>query len=230
MFNKKNIRALENFIQNIYSAESLSSEESEKNLEDSLFEIFYYNGQHKANGLFITENGYFLTANHAAEDTCLDYVLYNKRIYPIKFIHKRDKKKDISLGKVDLPKKPKNLIYKIENTNLLLKEYPFGYPSTIIYKKDGKINKIQTKIWTTGMGTKLKNSEKYESRIITDTFTEDGTSGGIILNWSGKLIGILSSGNDCTTLFSPIFSGLNLIQKEINTLKSPIIFLEERLF
>ena len=60
MTTKKEIQALEKFIQNIYTAEELSSDESISNLEKNLIEIIDKETKsHRSNGIFITSDGYY---------------------------------------------------------------------------------------------------------------------------------------------------------------------------
>jgi len=66
MKNEKDIKALDEFIQQVYWGDSISVEESRMNLEDNLVQILSFTNACyiKSNGLMITENGYFITAKH----------------------------------------------------------------------------------------------------------------------------------------------------------------------
>ena len=130
--NKENRHSLEKFIQNIYWAKELTIQESTKNLEESLVEIFYKNGGHQSNGLLITENGYFLTNYHCVESHSIFNPLFIKNskneIYKISRIYEKNEKEDIVLVKANIPKKPITKKYKIFNLKKLKKSYSLDFP------------------------------------------------------------------------------------------------------
>ena len=63
---QQDIKVLQEFMQNIYWGNDLSSEKAINNLEEGLAEIKSSNGEHMSNILFITKNGYALTSYHCA--------------------------------------------------------------------------------------------------------------------------------------------------------------------
>ncbi len=232
MTTKQEIQALERFIQNIYTAESLSSDESIGNLEKSLVEIVYKDtNTHAANGLLITSSGYFLTASHCADKYSEKLIQdYRGNLYFIERVCQNNPNEDIALLKIKQDKcQRENYDYKIKNINLLLKDYALGYLIEHKSRWDGEVINKFGKI----KGTKRefqctdKDGKDSRHRLLSGIETEiksiiPGDSGGILLSYSGELIGLTSAKSETFEVFTTIFSGLNLVQKEINTLKSPL--------
>ena len=239
MTTKKEIQALERFIQNIYTAEELSSNESINNLEKSLVEIVdKVTKQHRSNGLLITSNGYFLTADHCAENYSEKLIRdYQGNVYPIIRVCQENKNEDIALLKIEKEEQEENYNYKIKNINLLLKDYTLGYlvehksrRDGKIISKLGKISKTQTKFLVTDEDDKITEYKVSNGIDAKLSYLIPGDSGGILLSYGGALIGFNSGSLDKVAGFTTIFSGLDLVQKEINTLKSPLRRLLRKFF
>ncbi len=234
MADKQTIKALEEFVQNVYWTKSLSAEQSIKNLEESLVEVLYPNMTHKGNGLLITENGYLLTANHVEEEDGKDcpsakYIRnYQNKIYPIKKICQTDEREDLALLKADIAKEKVQKRYKVHNTNKL-ENFDFGkFPVNLKTRRDEKIkNKYGCLLLKYGMGREFN----YTNLFGTDIPVDKGESGGIVISAEGELVGLLSLGFQkenqgdlyggwkIRSYYSKIFSGLNLVVREINSLK-----------
>jgi len=231
---KRSIKALEQFMQNANFRESISVEQSIKNLEEGLVELFYETGQHKGNGLLITEDGYFLTVSHLEEENVeksppAKYIRdYHGRIYKIDKICQINKREDLALLKAEISKKDGPKKYRIYQTdqlkNLISKEFPINLKIV----KDGRIKNKYGYIFTKfGMDEKLS----YTNQFGTDISVVRGESGGIAISVKGELIGFISNGFQkegqgdkylnfkIKSYHSKVLSGLELVKKEINNLK-----------
>lgn len=234
MADKQTIKVLEEFVQNIYWADFLSSEQSIKNLEESLVEVLYEDLQHKGNGLLITEDGYFLTANHVREEDGKDcspakYIRdYQNEIYPIKKICQTDEREDLALLKAEIKAEKYQKRYKICNTDKL-KNFNMGeFPIQIKTRLNGKIEDKEGSLILNYVVCEKLN---YTNQIGSDIQVRGGDSGGIIISSERReLIGFVSNGMEegdfefCSrgimaSYHSKIFSGLNLVVREINSLK-----------
>jgi len=130
---QKSIEALKSYIQNIYLAEDLTAQESINNLEKSLIELVdHSSGEHLANGLLITEDGYFLTNHHCIEkflDRDLTLIKdYQNRKYKILKICEKNEKEDLALVKAEMPREPSSKKYKLLNTNSIKEFYLWNFP------------------------------------------------------------------------------------------------------
>lgn len=234
MADKQTIKALEEFVQNVYWAEFLSSEQSIKNLEESLVEVLYEDLQHKGNGLLITENGYFLTANHVEEEDGKDcppakYIRnYKNEIYPIKKICQTDEREDLALLKAEIKAEKCQKMYKICNTDKLKNFYMGEFPIQIKTRLNEKIENKEGSLILNYIVCKKLN---YTNQVGSDIHVKNGDSGGLTISSKrGELIGLVSNGMEegdfefCSrgimaSYHSKIFSGLNLVVREINSLK-----------
>lgn len=211
---KKEISALEGFIQQIYWGEDLTLEQSKKNIEEGLIQItltvkdylpnFERIGQ--SNGLLITKDGYFLTAKH-----CIDHNFHigtikdrQGRSYPIEKVCAvgKDRSKDpnhrhdiaLAKAKIDGPSEP--MSYKIFNTDLLKPELPVA----LLYydvngkfeKKYGLVKSLQNNTSVAlGNGEYTSYPEQFSVRLgITAKL---GHSGGVIVCPEGRIVGIAST-------------------------------------
>ncbi|VVB82028.1 Uncharacterised protein [uncultured archaeon] len=233
MFNKKTIRALEQFADNVHWTKSLPTEQSMRNLEESLVEILYANKSHKGNGLLITGNGYFLTVDHSERDPDEEcppakYIRdYKKNIYPIRKICQTDEREDIALLKAEIPGEKIHIEYKIYNTNNLKNFKISEFPVIMKARHNGKINHRPGSLILKHVINKQFN---YTNQFGTDVPIISGDSGGIVISSYGELVGFVSNGFEeeefeiwekqiVRSYCSKIFTGLNLIKKEINSLR-----------
>lgn len=223
---KKEINALEKFMQNLYWGESLNPEEAIKNLEKGIFEIKYSNGEHSSNGLFITNNGYALTSNHCVEKYKEKFIEDSEgQKYKIERICQKNKEKDIVLIKTTKNTSVSPLIYKIKNVHELMELYPLGYLVEHKSRWDGEIKNSFGQIKKTKRKERISNHKgqhkKLEDQIDVEMPLIPGDSGGILLDYIGNLTGFASASNQKNSSFSSIFAGFDLIQKEINLLENP---------
>lgn len=229
MFNKKTIQALEEFTENLYWSKLLSKEQSINNLEKSLVEVLFPNKNHMGNGLLITEDGYFLTAGHMLEGEPPRYIKdYQGRIYSIKGACQTDEKEDLALFRAEISKEELPKKYKIYNTENL-KNFKAGeFPITLKSRWNGQIaNKSGSVI----VKYVIDETFGYSNQFGTDIHSITGDSGGVIISDNGELMGFASTGfkeegefeiwnkQIIRSYYSKILSGLNLIKREINSLK-----------
>lgn len=234
MADKKTIRALEEFGENLNWTKSLPAEQSIRNLEESLVEILYPNKSHKGNGLLITENGYFLTTDHTERDVDEDsppakYIRdFKKNIYPIRKICQTDEREDLALLKAEIPGEKIHREYKIYNTNNLKNFKISEFPVILKARHGGRINHKPGSLILKYVISKQFN---YTNQFGTDVHIIAGDSGGIIISSQGELVGFASNGFQEKEDFeiwekqiirsycSKISTGLNLIKREISSLQ-----------
>ena len=237
MFNRKNdAKTLENFIQNIYFANELSTKESIKNLEESLIELVQYKKYHSSNGLLVTENGYFITNFHCVKGHKKDNIKvnYQGKNYNIK-ICEPNLEEDLVLAKINLKGEQNPKRYKFFDTNSLKNYYLWDFPINLKTKHDGKIKEKYGHLkFNFCLDKTNKGEQKYANQIHTLIDTEKGDSGGIIIDKEGRLIALHSGAREIDenilelglvkgkTLAnqSKIFSALDLIQRYAHKLKS----------
>jgi len=206
---EKLVSTLDEFIRqtklNIVGAllEDLNPNESRKNLEESLIELIYYDGQHSSSGLLFTNNGYFLTAKHCIENPKeLMARLYNGKSYKIKKVYAVSHKSDIGLAKIKISGNYGIKKFRVYNTNKLEK-----IPIVLLIRKDGQIKEkygMVDRDWS-------PNTNKL-NHFSSSVPTKPGDSGGIIINPDGKLIGIHSEGGDNKGSHIKIIRALELIE------------------
>lgn len=239
--NYNSINSLEEFLENrhLVETESMNPDESAKKLEESVVEILYESGNHKGNGVLVTEDGYLLTANHIEDKNMNDKALEGKyirndegEIYSIDRICQKNEYKDIMLIKANITKKSQPRKYKVWNVGSLENNSEFSF-LTQISKWGGK-NKNKNGQLLIPLTNKI-----LPDFFLTDISTRSGDSGGIVFSKKGTLIGLIvgevwmniqtkqEEEDERQTLYnqkkvnicSNIFWGMELISKEINYLK-----------
>jgi S1-C subfamily serine protease len=114
---KKSLPALEAWTQQVGSV-LLSQEESKRNLEEATVEVCVpeEDAMRLGNGVLITKNGYFLTANHnLTHDISRAFIRRNGRRYPLDYICMRGQKLDIALAKAYIPSPAAHYTYRIHD-------------------------------------------------------------------------------------------------------------------
>ena len=225
---KEDIKALDEFIQQIYWGESISEEESKENIKSNIVQIHAFKIKGKAsyhsysNGLLITENGYFLTAKHCVmfDDPAINFKTSDLRIidnqgdsYEIervcaagKFKKKENRyiDEDIALVKAKIDKKPKSIKYRIYNTDQLTLQLSLcllAYDNQRrLNKKYGKIIDLSNKGLTPYKGQHIN----YATQFSTDIDSKSGDSGGSIISPDGRLTGFVSTGDAKGTNYTGI--------------------------
>ena len=200
------ITALDNFIQNFYHGGSLSEAEARETIEEGLLELVWKNGKHAANGLLVTESGYFITSDHCVDQEHLSQLQVrdhrNKR-YEIEKVLVRGKGDlDIALVKAEMPfidiarrYRFRNSVDKIDNI-----------PVALLTRRNGEIVRKYGLI----PSFRDHSSHFYHTNINC----VPGDSGGIILTPTFQPIGILRGTNNSHTYNSKavdFFKALELI-------------------
>lgn len=167
---------------------------SRRNIEEGLVEITSH-GQHFSNGILVTSNGYFLTANHCVCDLSWKNVrLNNGRTYAIEKVCATNTEEDLALAKAKIPGKPEIQRYRFYNTNLL-KKIPVALVTRIngkLVEKYGFVN-LAWNPHRTNLGN--GSSVSYYNHFTSYLFASPGDSGGVIISQDGRLVGI-HSGSD----------------------------------
>lgn len=218
---KKDVSGLEAFIQQIYWAESLSDDQSKTNIQESLVEITHY-GQHYANGLLITNDGYFLTNAHCVPDEVIPNMkikMHDGKTYSVQdWCIRSRKREDLALAKANLPgtNTPRSYKFFIEE--------PKRSNVILLTRRNGKIDYKLGQISRANSVACVKTTEgKANYTLHFDLQIENipGDSGGIITTPDLRILGFLSSGNEGTfASAATLRNALNLVQAYINTAKN----------
>ena len=223
------ISSLENFVQLVYLGEELSDEEARKNLLDGTIEITDA-GSHSSNGLLITNDGYFLTAQHCVDGhrSRSHIVLSDGKEYQFERVCIESKKYDIALAKAKVQEMNKKLRYKLY-ANHEVKEYT---PITLLTRWNGKsiiksgfISSAKVDVSTAALTQSSINFKDHFTVKLTGA--KKGDSGGVIASYNGRIIGLqswvaikpkmyeLEDFNGCTK----IFHALELVCKYVAHVK-----------
>lgn len=188
---ERNLSALEGFLYQAESMDGISPEESWKIISRGLVEITYNNREHAANGILITENGYFLTSRHCVETPDNMKISHGGRRYRIKKICAYSPGGDIALAKIDLDGDFRPLGYMTATeTNPKL-------PAVMVVMRKGK--PVEKYGWIANNGGMIcEGSENYISLNLN---SRPGDSGSPLLDTERRLIGI-HSGSDIRLLTS----------------------------
>ncbi|MFC1678544.1 serine protease [Patescibacteria group bacterium] len=197
-------QALMSFVQNIYWGEDLSLAQAKKNLEEGIVEIVYDNGQHRGNGLLITDNGFIITCNHCIFPSFdkLKVVKNSGEHYPIDYICHSKQDRDIVLFKADIPGLAKPREYKFFDS----REFRVyrKYLVVGLVRWDGKL--MIKGGYTCGSlvaSLTVDNTDLYKDMMILKTKLIKGDSGGIIATINSEVVGIHSSGIDGCSYCTP---------------------------
>jgi hypothetical protein len=186
----KTISSLDDFIRQ-FDSPKIGSGESIQNLEEGLIEIVQC-GQHRYNGLLISDDGYFLTVKHGIKNRSRQKIcLHNGKEYPIQKVCTYTDDDDIALVKAAIPHKACSREYLFYDTQNL----ESGIAIVLITRWNSKIERSY------GFLTRRYSSVPTESGYYPDHFSmilesKPGDSGGLIVSSDGKLIGFESSGGN----------------------------------
>lgn len=209
----ENKKALADFVQNVYWGEDLSSEEAKQNVEMGILEILWPEGGHRANGLLITTNGFFVTSRHCVDGDLKnimvrDFLGMRHRIQRVCCVSKR---RDLALVKADFSGEPLLMRYKY------FREENFGKnPVQVVglTRWNGKL--VIRGGYTQGKtGSHFtKNLSFLIKQISLDMYAQPGDSGGVVVSADGRLIGTMTGnviGIPFLTFCARWFDALQLI-------------------
>ncbi len=218
---KKDVSGLEAFIQQIYWAESLTDDQSKTNIQESLIELTY-GGEHYANGLLITNDGYFLTNAHCVSEDVFSKLkvrMHDGTTYKIQdWCIRSRKREDLALAKANLPGTNTPRSYKF------FVEEPERSGVILLTRRAGKIEyKLGSVLgYKCPVRVKLPEGEAtYYLHFNLKLQNIPGDSGGVITTPNLRILGLLSSGNDSSSASAATLrNALNLVQAYINTAKN----------
>lgn len=178
-------QVLSDFINNIYSAENLPLDIVKQNLESSVLEIIYSNGQHSSCGVLITTDGYFLTCYHCVNKDLddLSIVLHDSSVYSDLKLCAYSKAYDIALVKAPIPVPAQAIKYPFyvhKKLNQAVKtESTLALTMT---RRDGKLVIFGgLSEGNVSDSLKLHKGGLYQKQIRYESASQPGDSGGIIV-------------------------------------------------
>ena len=172
----------------------LTEKEINKTFDNIVFKIEILNKKKvitsQGSGFFIKSDGTFVTNAHVVEDAWYGRIKLDNRVlnYDIEYIYEYNKNKDIAIGKVIAPKI--SVVNWVEDYNVSDDVYAIGYPNNSRFKKSTKgiiLNK-------TYINMKYNREEYIENNANID----HGSSGGVLSNAYGEIIGITTCSFDGT--------------------------------
>lgn len=189
-FEKENKEILKAFIYNIHWGENLTEKEAKDNLEKGLIELLYEDGQHAANGLMITENGYFMTSAHCIHDDFFSGKVQtgDGTLYSIEKVCIADKKNDVALIKAKVRGEEKSIVYKYHNCRDFssLKKTPI----VLLMRREKKF--VIKGGYTNGFikdKSLSRDGDEMLNQMILESSIMPGDSGGILATTEGRIVG-----------------------------------------
>lgn len=186
------IEALKKFSENLDV--KLSREESIRNLEKSLVEIVYAGRSHRGNGLLMTDNGYFLTADHCLGYNPIYIRDFKGNFYPIKEVLKNDSIKDIAIAMAEIKESPIPKRYNILNAENLKKYCDRRYELCLKTFRKGKIENSFGFLKNSKIDIQTLQEDFFLDQFSTSIIVKEGDSGGAVVSNRGELVGFLSNG------------------------------------
>lgn len=192
---KTTASALEQFVQQNW-LEDITPEQARRNIEEGLVEIIWLDGQHAANGILVTKDGYFLTALH-----CVTHELSSKRVrgwdgsvYGIQEVCVYDDQEDIALVKANIPGNEEPLRYLFYNTDKL-ERMPVALLTRwdgILQTAYGFIERSWNPMVTKDREREIQRKNHYHVSLMLE---RPGDSGGILVSQDARLVGIHCAGD-----------------------------------
>lgn len=184
---RKPPRTLEQFVQQAYQGEALLPAQAIRNLEEGVIEIVYDDGSHRANGLLLTTDGYFLTADHCLgeEYKTMRVRTQAQRQYRIKRIVARDNQHDLVLGKMRGELWGQANVYRLY-TERIAKTLPVA----LLTRRDGIVQRKYGFVHEYYMREIRKEHEVFLPFFAMVLDGRPGDSGGIVITREGQLIGL----------------------------------------
>jgi hypothetical protein len=217
---ERTISALDGFIQQVYWGEDLTPDQSEESLQQGLVEISYIWGDHAANGILITDDGYFLTARH-----CLDKLsdkkvrLYDQTCHMIDEMCAFSKLEDIALAKADIPGECKPKSYRFYNTGEMESDLREGgkMPVAAVARWNNQLKRNFgfVEMVANPCKTRMKDGTKtrFPNQFMVSAKSRPGYSGGLVTCYGGRFMGIISGGFEdrSRTTAVKLFKALELV-------------------
>ena len=216
---KKDKAALHQFIQQLYWGENLLVPQAIKQLEQNVVELTQ-DGQHLANGLLITANGYILTAEHCIQKSNRWYA-QNNQAFLIEKVCAVDPRNEIALVKANISAESAALEYRFYNSTLLKRLE--GKPVALLTRINSKIVRKYGLMEHASVNTTASNNGKncnYDDQILLSLDSTPGDSGGVVASDDGRIIGFHSGyhGQQHKGVEVKLFKALELVSAYIKTL------------
>jgi S1-C subfamily serine protease len=188
--------ALESFLHNFYWGEGLPDSEAKHNLEQGVVELIDKRGNHIANGLLITTNGYLVTSYHCVDDVgtrTINVRCSDDRIYPLKKVLRYNEQSDIALAKAEIPTNGSTqaLRYRFKDQSKF-RELPLivhlGRRNGKLVQKGGHLYTLDT------LAVTHQNGEVTDGQILASINAAPGDSGGVITTLKYQICGVHHGG------------------------------------
>ena len=220
---KEVVTALTDFVNNQESCKDMSAEESKRNIEDGIVNIVLKKDlgfkieEHKSQGLLITNDGYFLTANH-----CLDHnfdegsIKTNRGKFEIWMTKRESPMYDLVLAKAHLPGECSARKYRISELKPSLDKRGIS-----LINENGRIRDHIGLRQSSSEPSRLKNKKILldQMEFFLPTW-EFGHSGAPFIDYRGNLMGISSAAYANTESIAKISHAMEMITSYVNKLKS----------
>ena len=193
---KQLIQSLDDFIANESNAESMTDEQAHEALRTNLIEITRNNSAN-AQGVLVTEDGYFLTCLHCVNEDIskLEVQLRDGSDYNIEKVCVIFRSYDLALAKADIPGECKAVKYKFFDS----KQLDMGMSVNLVgryceqdYQKSGQITHLFNDIV---MPDDYGNPCSYPDNFMVNFPVGQGDSGAIAASEDYRIMGIINAGD-----------------------------------
>lgn len=191
-------QVLTDFINNIYNANNLPPSLVKQNLESSIIELVYSNGDHGSCGLLISTDGYFITCYHCVNKDLQDLsiLLHDGSIYSQLKLCGYSAKYDIALLKAPIPVLAQAIKYPFYIDNKLNQavKTSSNFIVTMTRRKGALIIIGGSSHGDILEQIGMKNGTFFEKQVHYESSSSPGDSGGAVVRSTDlKVCGIHAS-------------------------------------
>ncbi len=190
---KETREALRSFIQNYHWGEDLSVSRAIRQVETGLLELLHHNGQHAANGLAVTKNGYFVTNYHCVDEEpeTMRVRTSSGREYPVRSVCRSNRRADIALVKAEILGKAEPVRYRFHDRAVFNGK---GTAVVVVTRWNGRIATHGGIAGDRIVSGRTRQGGIYEKHLLVHCKLRCGDSGGaLVTSLGGQLAGLASS-------------------------------------
>lgn len=197
--------ALRSFIQNYHWGEDLGTARAIRQVETGLLELLHHNGQHAANGLAVTKNGYFVTNHHCVDEDpeTMRVRTASGREYPVLEVCRSNRRADIALVRAGIRGHAEPVRYRFHDRSKLNGK---DLSIVVVTRWDGSIATNGGLIDGRTVSGVTKQGMIVEQHLHVQCKLRPGDSGGAMVTaLGGQLAGMASTASrvsreaSCTT-------------------------------